>query len=356
MAQDNFSEDLQPALGFGGGQGLQAAQAMLREQLSQQQQQQSNGNAGLANLQLPPAASPQVGATRILSNEIKRLQQIEQLTATAGDTTTAASSLLASGLQAQSRVPVSSVFSSYLDQKVPTSFQDLQPGGVMASQQTAMMRQPPLLQDPRLLLPQPSSSMGLAVQQQELPLPSPHSMFHRDGTRRMRGGVIEPFPEKLHRLLSEVEAAGRSDVISFVATGNAFAIHNPEKFFKDIVPLYFRQTRLSSFKRQLNLYGFELISTGPARGGYYHQLFVKDRPELCRRMRRVVVKVGSKKEGEATEKEVVVDPVMSKVSSAPAGEDAGVAKEQKEDIVPPQKDDDLVAATAGSSDEVNAVI
>lgn len=28
----------------------------------------------------------------------------------------------------------------------------------------------------------------------ELPLPSPHSLFHRDGTRRMRGGVIEPFP------------------------------------------------------------------------------------------------------------------------------------------------------------------
>jgi hypothetical protein len=33
----------------------------------------------------------------------------------------------------------------------------------------------------------------------ELPLPSPHSLFHRDGTRRMRGGVIEPFP--VRRLL-----------------------------------------------------------------------------------------------------------------------------------------------------------
>jgi hypothetical protein len=42
---------------------------------------------------------------------------------------------------------------------------------------------------------------------------------------------IEPFPEKLHRLLLEVEAAGRSDVISFVAHGRAFAIHKPDKFF-----------------------------------------------------------------------------------------------------------------------------
>lgn len=116
-------------------------------------------------------------------------------------------------------------------------------------------------------------------------------------------GVIEPFPEKLHRLLLEVEAAGRSDVISFVANGRAFAIHKPDKFFKEIVPLYFRQSRLSSFKRQLNLYGFELINTGPSRGGYFHELFVKDRPELCRRMRRVAVKVsssGKDKEGKDT--------------------------------------------------------
>jgi hypothetical protein len=122
-------------------------------------------------------------------------------------------------------------------------------------------------------------------------LPSPHELSLRDDTRRMRGGVIEPFPEKLHRLLVEVEQSGRSDVISFIANGQAFAIHKPDKFFKEIVPKYFRQSRLSSFKRQLNLYGFELINTGPARGGYYHEMFVKDRAEMCRRMRRVAVKL-----------------------------------------------------------------
>jgi len=117
----------------------------------------------------------------------------------------------------------------------------------------------------------------------------------------------------------EVEAAGRSDVISFVASGRAFAIHKPDKFFKEIVPLYFRQSRLSSFKRQLNLYGFELINTGPARGGYYHELFVKDRPELCRRMRRVAVKVGSDvKKGKSG------DPTTEKSSA-----DAGIKKEDE---------------------------
>ena len=124
----------------------------------------------------------------------------------------------------------------------------------------------------------------------------------------------QPFPEKLHRLLLEVEAAGRGDVISFVASGRAFAIHKPDKFFKEIVPLYFRQSRLSSFKRQLNLYGFELINTGPARGGYYHELFVKDRPEMCRRMRRVALKVTPKDLGDTTKPEKV-DTVTKQVDT-----------------------------------------
>lgn len=113
----------------------------------------------------------------------------------------------------------------------------------------------------------------------------------------------------------EVEAAGRSNVISFVASGRAFLIHMPDKFFKDIVPLYFRQSRLSSFKRQLNLYGFELINTGPARGGYYHELFVKDQPELCRRMRRVAVKVGSEAKKIAHAKSEQDDDKADEISS-----------------------------------------
>ena len=103
-------------------------------------------------------------------------------------------------------------------------------------------------------------------------------------------GMLEPFPEKLHRLLTEVEAAGHSDVISFVQDGKAFSIHKPDKFFLEIVPAYFQQSHLSSFKRQLNLYGFELIARGPSRGAYFHASFEKDRAELCRHIRRRDVK------------------------------------------------------------------
>jgi len=107
--------------------------------------------------------------------------------------------------------------------------------------------------------------------------------------------------EKLHRMLTEVEACGKAHIISFVDEGRAFGIHKPNQFFKEIVPLYFRQSRLSSFKRQLNLYGFELISNGPFRGAYFHDLFQRDRPAMCRRMRRVAVKVAAKKQQEEDE-------------------------------------------------------
>ena len=70
---------------------------------------------------------------------------------------------------------------------------------------------------------------------------------------------------------------------------------------QEVVPLYFRQSRLSSFKRQLNLYGFELISNGPSRGAYFHELFQKDKPSLCRRMRRIAVKVAPNKKQQEQE-------------------------------------------------------
>lgn len=107
--------------------------------------------------------------------------------------------------------------------------------------------------------------------------------------RRTRGGVTEPFPEKLHRLLRECEKKGESDVISFYSHGRAFSIHKVERFCREIMPRYFKQSRLSSFQRQLNLYGFTRITSGPDAGGYYHELFLKGRPALVIHMRRVGV-------------------------------------------------------------------
>ena len=71
--------------------------------------------------------------------------------------------------------------------------------------------------------------------------------------RRTRGGVTEPFPEKLYRMILEAEYNGKLDVLSFFPHGRSFAIHKPERFCTEIMSKYFKQSRLSSFQRQLNL-------------------------------------------------------------------------------------------------------
>jgi HSF-type DNA-binding len=255
-----------------------------------------------------PNAQAQMNVAMNMNNfnlhDLKRLQQLQQFQQATANQSNAFLGIPGQGHPQQD--PSAAFLQSFIDQKIHSSrFGELGMGGLQAAgfQGTGFQGQNSVLGSANLLM-MGGALGGNAVlnngggASNEVPLPSPHSLFHRDGSRRMRGGVIEPFPEKLHRLLSEVETAGRGDVISFVANGRAFAIHKPDKFFKEIVPLYFRQSRLSSFKRQLNLYGFELINTGPARGGYYHELFVRDSPELCRRMRRVAVKVSPNTKGD----------------------------------------------------------
>lgn len=53
---------------------------------------------------------------------------------------------------------------------------------------------------------------------------------------------------------------------------------------------FFKQTKLTSFQRQLNLYGFRRITQGPDAGAYYHEMFLKGRPGLSQRMARQKVK------------------------------------------------------------------
>lgn len=115
------------------------------------------------------------------------------------------------------------------------------------------------------------------------------SIYRDPGTQRaVRGGICELFPDKLYRMLTELEAEGRSDIVSFLPHGRAFLVHKMDTFLKNILPKYFsEQSKWSSFSRQLNLYGFLRVSGGPDAGAYYHELFLKGHPNLCHYMRRV---------------------------------------------------------------------
>lgn len=83
------------------------------------------------------------------------------------------------------------------------------------------------------------------------------------------------FPLKLHNLLSMVETEGYSSIISWQVHGRAFKMHKPKEFVEKLMPIHFHQSKLASFRRQLNLYGFLRITQGRDKGAYYHEFFLR---------------------------------------------------------------------------------
>jgi hypothetical protein len=124
-------------------------------------------------------------------------------------------------------------------------------------------------------------------------------------SRRSRGGVSEHFPERLHRMLLDVEEKELGGVTCFLPHGRAFAVLDEAKFVNEIMPMYFKQSKWNSFARQLNLYGFVRMASGPDAGAYYHELFLKSRPSLCKYMRRVGVPQGQQDRRKCRPKNVV---------------------------------------------------
>lgn len=102
-------------------------------------------------------------------------------------------------------------------------------------------------------------------------------------------GVMEPFPQKLFRMLHETEEQGLTDIVSWSPHGRVFRVHQQDRFIAEIMPRYFQQTKWSSFTRQLNLWGFfrVMTTTSPDLGGYYSELFLRGHPLLCLYMKRV---------------------------------------------------------------------
>jgi hypothetical protein len=84
--------------------------------------------------------------------------------------------------------------------------------------------------------------------------------------KKGKGAYVETFPQKLFRMIDEAEGEGKEDVVSFFPHGRAFAIHKPRTFITEFMPRYFSTSRMSSFQRQLNLYGFRRITEGRDKG------------------------------------------------------------------------------------------
>jgi hypothetical protein len=105
-------------------------------------------------------------------------------------------------------------------------------------------------------------------------------------------GTSTTFP----RRVAEILANENSDVIGWNPDGKSFRINDPLAFCGDILPRYFRHCKLTSFQRQLNLYGFQKVHVGPLGGAYFHPLFQRDNVALMDQMKRTVRKGGATEE------------------------------------------------------------
>mmetsp|Transcript_14794 Transcript_14794/g.26206 ORF Transcript_14794/g.26206 Transcript_14794/m.26206 type:complete len:537 (-) Transcript_14794:59-1669(-) len=97
-----------------------------------------------------------------------------------------------------------------------------------------------------------------------------------------------PFPRKLYDLIDSEP----DHLICWSAHGASFMIVDQDEFCQIVLPKYFRHTKLTSFQRQLNLYGFRRITKGPDSGAYYHAMFNRDTPENIDSIKRMVKKGG----------------------------------------------------------------
>ena len=91
------------------------------------------------------------------------------------------------------------------------------------------------------------------------------------------------FPSKLHRILS---TAQYNDIVCWLPHGRSWRVLQQNRFEKEVLPVFFRHGRYASFARQINGWGFRRIATGPDFNSYYHELFLRDSPDLCLQMTR----------------------------------------------------------------------
>eukprot|EP00979_Chaetoceros_neogracilis_P008765 scaffold1965_cov214-Chaetoceros_neogracile.AAC.5 len=150
---------------------------------------------------------------------------------------------------------------------------------------------------------QESATRYSETKQEIIPSPSMNVPNHNTNTKHTttsvnitaastrRFSTKHLFPAKLHRLLEENQ---HERIISWQPHGQCFLVHDRDEFVKNVMPKYFDQSKMPSFLRQLNVYGFKrLEQKGLDKGGYYHRLFVRGNSQDYTQMSRVVGRTAS---------------------------------------------------------------
>ena len=110
--------------------------------------------------------------------------------------------------------------------------------------------------------------------------------FDRRTIDQYNNGIVGgTFPSKLQTILKIFELE-ENDLIKWQPHGRAFSVRNKssKEFQEKVMARFFHNTKVSSFFRQINIYDFVRITSGPDAGCYYHEMFLRGKPLLACRM------------------------------------------------------------------------
>lgn len=108
-----------------------------------------------------------------------------------------------------------------------------------------------------------------------------HSQFDSDITAPSRRRKPN-FAEKLYAVLNNQSCR---HAIAWLPSGRSFCIIDQEEFVKSVLPKYFREAKFESFQRRLKRWNFKKIyTTGAQQILFSHDMFHRDRPDLCKLM------------------------------------------------------------------------
>lgn len=114
----------------------------------------------------------------------------------------------------------------------------------------------------------PPSTMNAAA-----PAPAPRRTSTRKKATR--------FPVKLMQMLS----AGQFEhIISWTPDGLSFVVKKPSLLVDEVLPLYFKEVKYTSFTRKLHRWGFVKILRGKELSAYLHKNFQRGNLRLCEQM------------------------------------------------------------------------
>ena len=112
------------------------------------------------------------------------------------------------------------------------------------------------------------------------PCPSPPPPSRSEGSSIR----VQKFPVKLYAILGKQEF---QEIITWMPHGRSWKVLKPNLFESMVMPLFFEYSNYHSFNRLINAWSFRRISSGPDRGSYYHELFLRGMPHLQKYMRRL---------------------------------------------------------------------